>query len=285
MRWRRCRYFRPAALPRLLLAAFLISGLPSLAAGPGSGDHEDKASGVQEARLAAMNRMASRYEVTAGKEGATKLQLAAEPLLRWSNPERGGVDGCLYFFTDNGRPQVALTIYPTSDGKAWNHEFQSLAERELVAKKGQVAVWAPDQPGIEFKPVPGAPAPADSAAGRLVQMRTLADRFTATVTFRGDKSALRRLATPVYRYGDRKRDPLDGAVFVFAQATDPELLLILEARVGRGMPQWHYALARQTMWVLEVDYEGRRIWAVEKWDRATSHPRQTYFDIPRQRDD
>jgi hypothetical protein len=232
-----------------------------------------------------MKRMASRYEVAAGKEGETKLGLTAEPLLRWSNPERGGIDGCLYFFTDNDRPQAALTIYPTNDGKAWNHEFQSLAERELVAKKKGTVVWAPDQPGLEFKPLPKAPAPADSAGGRLVQLRALADRFSATVTFRGDKSTLRRLAAPVYRYGEQKRDPLDGAVFVFAQATDPEILLLLEARVSGGTAQWHYALARQTMWIVEVDLDGRQVWAVEKWDRATAKPQQTYFDIARQLDD
>ena len=105
------------------------------------------------------------------------------------------------------------------------------------------------------------------------------------MTFQGNKSVLRRLGAPVYRYGDPLREPLDGAVFVFAQATDPELLLLLEARVEKSGSQWQSALARQTMWVLEVHLDERPIWAVQKWDRATSHPRQTYFDIPRQRDD
>jgi hypothetical protein len=285
MRYRPLTRFRSPA-GGFVLGALLLAALPSPAAEPEPGDRKDDTSDAKKARLAAMKRMASRYEVAAGKDGETKLQLAAEPLLRWSNPERGDSDGCLFVFvTDTGRPQAALTIYPTNDGKTWNHEFQSLAERELVAKKNQAVAWAPDQPGVEFKPVPGAPAPAESAAGRLVQMRALADRFTATVTFRGDKSALRRLAAPVYRYGDPKREPLDGAVFAFVQATDPEVLLLLEARAGRGTPQWQYALARQTMWVVEVEFDGRQVWAVEKWDRATSKPQQTYFDIPRQRDD
>jgi hypothetical protein len=231
-----------------------------------------------------MKRMASRYEV-GGKERDTKLQLTAEPVLRWSNPERVTDDGCLFFFTDKGRPQVALTIYPTNDGKTWNHEFQSLAERELVAKKDRAVVWAPDKPGIEFKPIPEAPAPADSAARRLVQMRALADRFSATVEVKGDKTALRRLTAPVYRYEDQKHDLLDGAVFAFVQGTDPEVLLLLEARISRDTPQWQYALARQTMWVLEVKYADRQVWTVEKWDRATAKPQQTYFDIPRQRDE
>jgi hypothetical protein len=270
---------------RFLLVALPVAALPSLAAQPAPADGKDDTSSIQNERRAAMKRMAARYEIAAGKDGATKLQLTEEPVLRWSNPERNSGDGCLYLFTDKGRPQAALTIYLTEDRKAWNHEFQSLAESELVAKKGQAVVWAPDKPGVEFKPVPDAPAPAETAAGRLVQMRALADRFTATVTFRGDKSALRRLAAPVYRHGDPKREPVDGAVFAYVQATDPEVLLLVEARAGRGAPQWHYALARQTMWVVEVQYDGRQVWTVEKWDRATSNPRQTYFDIARQRDD
>jgi hypothetical protein len=262
-----------------------MATVPLLAAGPAPADGKDDKSSVQKERLAAMKRMASRYEIVAGKDGETKLRLTEEPVLRWSNPERNSGDGCLYLFTDKGRPQAALTIYLTEDRKAWNHEFQSLAEQSLVAKKGQAVAWEPDQSGVKFEPAPGAPAPAEAAAGRLVQMRALADRFTATVTFRGDKSALRRLTAPVYRYGDPKGDPLDGAVFAFVQATDPEVLLLLEVRGSGSKAQWHYALARQTMWVLEVEYDGRRVWAVEKWDRATSNPRQTYFDIPRQQDD
>jgi hypothetical protein len=285
MRYRQLSCFRPS-LCGFLLVALLMAALPALAAQPEPGDRKDETlSAIQKERLAAMQRMASQYEVTAGKEGKPKLQLTEEPVLRWSNPERRNNDGCLYLFTDKGRPQAALTIYLTEDGQAWNHEFQSLAEHELVAKKGRATAWAPDQPGIEFKPIPAAPAPAESAAARLVQMRALADRFTATVTFRGDKSALRRLGAPVYRYGDQKRDALDGAVFAFAEATDPELLLLLEAQTSGGKPQWQYALARQTMWIIEVEYDGRQIWAVEKWDRATSKPQQTYFDIPRQRDE
>jgi hypothetical protein len=280
-----CVFPRPLPASRFLIAVVLLAAPASPAPGHPQNDPKDEQTVIQKARLESMKRMASRYEIASGKDGATKLELNAEPALHWSNPERGNGDGCLFLFTDRGRPRAALTIYLTEDRKAWNHEFQSLAEEVLVAKKGPATAWAPDKPGLEFKPVPKAPAPADTPAGRLIQMRGLVDRFSATVTFRQDKSALRRLAAPVYRYGDPKGDALDGAVFVFAQATDPEILLVLETRAGEGKPQWHYALARSTMWVLEVDYDGRQVWKTEKWDRATSKPQQTYFDIPRQRDD
>src|SRR5262245_24098289 len=285
MRQRQCVLIRRAAGLRIVLVTLMTAALPLFAADRKPGDGKDEPSSADKERLAAMKRMASRYEIAAGKEGETKLQLTAEPALHWSNPERGNGDGCLFLFTDKGRPQAALTIYLTEDRKAWNHEFQSLAECELVAKKGSAVAWAPDKPGLEFKPVPDAPVPADTAAGRLLQLRALADRFSATVTFRGDQSALRRLAAPVYRYGDEKGGPLDGAVFAYVQATDPEVLLLLEPRVSNNTLQWQYALARQTMWIVEVELDSRQVWAVEKWNRTTSKPQQTYFDIARQMDD
>ena len=133
---RRPRTFpRPAAVPRLVLVALLTAALPAPADEPRPGGGKDELPSVQKERLAAMKRMASRYEIAAGEGGETRLRLTEEPVLRWSNPERNNGDGGLYLFTDKGRPRVALTIYLTEDRKAWNHEFQSLAERELVAKK------------------------------------------------------------------------------------------------------------------------------------------------------
>jgi len=271
--------FQNSLLTVLLIAASLSAAEPE----SGAGDNE--ATSAQKARLAAMKRMASRYQLAAGKDGVTKLELTAEPLLRWSNPVRGGEDGCLYLFVDKGRPQAALSIYPTNDKQAWNHEFQSLAETQLAATKGDKIAWRPDKPGVEFKSLPDAPVPAESATRRLAQMRSLADHFSATVDFRGDKTALRRLSAPVYRYGSGETDPLDGAVFVFAQATDPELLLLLEARKSGDKHQWHYAVARSTMWVLEVEYGGRQVWTAARQDRATASPEQTYYDIARQFDE
>ena len=265
---------------RLAWLAFfaVVSELAALGQPPPAAEDPAKAN---EASLATMKAMASRYELTAGAKNQFKLDRTAEPVQRWTNPVRGQPDGCLYLWTLAGRPQAALTIYPRLDGTAWNHEFQSLATTPLVAKYDGEEAWTPDQPGVEFRLVPAASAPADSAARRLVQMRAIARGFAATVDVRGDKSALRLLTAPIYRYEGGSGDPLDGAVFVFAQATDPEMLLLLEARAGGGKPQWHYALARSTLWPLAATYESQQVWSVEKWNRATAHIKQPYLDRPR----
>ena len=42
-------------------------------------------------------------------------------------------------------------------------------------------IWSPATPGVAFKDIPGAPAPADTRAARLKQMKGLADRFKVSV--------------------------------------------------------------------------------------------------------
>jgi hypothetical protein len=266
----------------LLWMLFLWMLAPVIAlAQPESAATPDEAAQRNEARLEAMLAMASRYELKAlGKDprDGLKLERTAEPVQRWTNPIRGQLDGCLFLWTLSGRPQAVLTFYPMLEGTAWHHEFQSLALTPLVANYDNAEVWRPDLPGVEFKLVPGASAPADTATRRLSQMRSLARLFTASVDVRGEKANLRLLPAPVYRYGQAGHEPLDGAAFVFAQATDPELVLLLEAQSLENNPRWCFALARLTMWPLAVSYDSAPVWSVEKWIRAESHPKQTYFD-------
>jgi hypothetical protein len=94
---------------------------------------------------------------------------------------------------------------------------------------------------------------------------------------------LRLLTTPIYRYGDPKSEVIDGALLAFAQGTDPELLLLLEARAAAERRQWHYAIARLTMWELEARFEGRAVWSARE-DR-NADPKQPCLTIDRQSGD
>ena len=63
------------------------------------------------------------------------------------------------------------------------------AARNLVAHDAGRVIWSPATPGIAFKDIPGAPAPADNPAARLKQMKGLADRFKVAITgWKADKS-------------------------------------------------------------------------------------------------
>src|ERR1700722_11040505 len=113
------------------------------------------------------------------------LTLHPEPVLMWSNPIMGKIYGDVFVWTADGRPEAVASIYRFySPSPHRADEFHSLALGKLTAERDGAAAWTPARRGLELKPIPGAPAPADSAAGRLRQMRTLAQEFTGRQTDR-----------------------------------------------------------------------------------------------------
>jgi hypothetical protein len=116
---------------------------------------------------------------------------------------------------------------------------------------------------LELKPIPGAPAPADSAAVRLRQMRALAQEFTGRQTTRaGVDHDMRLLVQPIYRYENTQGDLIDGGLFVFVQGTDPEVFLLIEARQPRGgAPEWRFGATRMHAIYLRLNRGGREVWS------------------------
>lgn len=113
----------------------------------------------------------------------------------------------------------------------WIHEFQSLSAESMRFEYDGRAVWTPGKTGVAFKPLAGAPVPAKSSNGRLVQMRQLARRFSIKDDFEGaSQDKLRLMTTPLLRYSSKSAT--DGALFTFAHGTDPELLVMLEVRAA-----------------------------------------------------
>ena len=212
----------------------------------------------RDARLGQMGRGAARYTVTVGGEPA---DLRPEPLLRWTNPIRKTADGAVYLWTRDGRPAAALCVYVTARGL--DHEWQSLSEGRAAATYPGGADWTPDGPGLAFRPLPEAPEPAETAIGRLVQMRALARRFSATVNRPPEAQEVRLLPQPVYRYPEGTPGAVDGAAFAFVQGTDPEVLLLFEVRVEGGRKAWHHAFARMSGNHLECRDGDAVAWSVE----------------------
>ncbi|MGH7138591.1 MAG: hypothetical protein ACREHD_22830 [Pirellulales bacterium] len=65
------------------------------------------------------------------------------------------------------------------------------------------------------------------------------------------------MTQPIFRDGDPETEVVDGAIFAFAQATDPELLL-LEARAEKDRPlTWWWAAGRMSMAHLDVRYRDK----------------------------
>jgi hypothetical protein len=182
------------------------------------------------------------------------LVLEPKPILDWSNPERNTIYGATFLWTYQGRPELIGSAY----GRAQylRHEFHSLSTEPIVGERSNGRVHR-FQPGIQWRELPGAPAPASSYALRLSQMRRQAERFEMTMIFRklNDKQfPLRLLTQPNYRSPEASGNEV--ALFLFVQGTDPEGVLLLEAKSDKT---WRYAFARQNAASLQANLDGKQV--------------------------
>jgi hypothetical protein len=205
--------------------------------------------------------------------------LTPQVAVRWINASRGrGAQDFLLLWVHDGRPIAAASVFPYD--RYVCHELGSLSRSaELVARDSGGTVWAPESAGVEFHDVPDGQAPAETPVLRLAQMKSLAARFTATLTGwkddESEKEVLRLLPRPVYRYDikaatDTHPNLRDGALFAFVQGTDPEALLLVEAVVVSDRPRWQYAFARATSGGLEARLDDKVVWKVPRSTNTTS---------------
>lgn len=262
--------------PTVLLLIFLLSQ-PLLAQDAGQPTSADKQQ--IEAALKITREAASKYAFKIGDSTPDEVKLLTEPVLRWSNPAAGEIHGNVFLWTINSRPAIVGSLYQWfSPHTHLSHEFHSLSEANVTAVYEEKEVWTTHEPGLEFNDLPDSPAPANTAAGRLLQMKKLSKDFTATKIERdGNQSELRLLTQPVYRYASEKDDLIDGALFTFVQGTDPEIFLLLEARTQNDKSVWQYAATRMNGVSFKLRYNDHEVWARDllPWKDVQSH-REVY---------
>ncbi|WLD11331.1 hypothetical protein [Planctellipticum variicoloris] len=225
---------------------------------------------------------AAEYEIEAqdGDGGFHSLKLQPTPILQYTNPERGlQHHGASYIWTWNGRPLCIGSIWsvvpPEDPEHRWiSNELHSLAAGPLrsrhpprVGQRGPVPQWETDRPGIVWVDVPDAPEPAATASLRLVQMRRIAEQYTARLTSNvGNEKPgdLRLLTKPLYRYPTDASEALDGGLFAYVQGTDPEVLMLLEASKSGDGPRWRIGFARFTNTTAVVQRDGRAVWECDR---------------------
>jgi hypothetical protein len=231
---------------------------------------------------------ALEYTIYRDASKKEKLEFRKEPVYVWTNPVRTSQqDGLVFIWTGRGRPEAIGTIFSSTAGdkRGLTHEFHSLSLSTLDVRRAGAHdhFWTPKSPGIELLPIEAAPAPARSAVQRLAQMRAVAREFTASTRDAHDNRwELRLLSQPLYRYESTDPAVLDGALFAFVTSagTDPEALLVIEARQppGGGMPVWQRALGRFTDLNLSVRYQGNEVFSAPRigGNALQVYPRQEY---------
>jgi hypothetical protein len=222
-----------------------------------------------EKLLALHTADAASYTFYRDPNRTEKLELRREPIYRWTNPTRvGGQVGEVFIWTFRGRPEVVGSIFShphATSERVLCHEFHSLSLATLTVDRDSPNQWIPQAPGVELKPVPGAPEPAASAAQRRVQMRDIAGDFSGrSLSEEGQEWKLRLLPKQLYRYESTDADVIDGALFalVSSAGTDPEILLMLEARKnGNESPRWYFAAARFSDMSLWLKHKDKEVWS------------------------
>ena len=213
-------------------------------------------------RLEQMKELARAFKVVAiAGNDRIPLKLAPEPLHRFTDPTRQKSDGVVWVWRLSGRPGALLVIEP--EPKIWSFEFVSLSTGRVAANNGTVR-WEPTTAGVEFHEVPGAVAPAEGPVERLRQIREITNRFSAREFWHvtGTNYPLRLLPHPIDRYSDAAGGVLDGAFFIFANATNPEVILLIEARRhGKGVSKWHYAAATLTTAAPTLLLDRKVVWS------------------------
>jgi hypothetical protein len=239
----------------------------------------------REQRLKSMKSFAGEYKIFAADDRKRQFKFHEDALIRFNNPVARMKDGAVYLWSDHGRPQAVIRFW-SFDVVRFEHALLSLSERPLVAERDGNVKWNPTEPGITFRELSDAPKPSDSAQGRLRQMKTLAERFSATINKHPGETnpvELRLLVQPLFRYEtNNEREYLDGAVFTFAMGTAPQMFLLFEARPKGDNYRWYYAFARFTYWSMTAKDGDKEVFSAEEipW---TVDPKRTFQWLPPQR--
>jgi hypothetical protein len=228
-------------------------------------------------RLKLMKEAVSSLEPSSSElKTKAALTVASKPLLRYSDPTRGGViqgaaanvllDAGVWRLGTEGRPTALVTveIYQAPDtSRILAFEFVSLSKAKFALKhKTEMIRWDATDSALALKELPDAPKPAATAPARLAQMRQLARRFTAKERINEGAIECRLLTQPIDRYRSAAEKIVDGAIFAYANGTNPELGVVFESNGER----WLYGLFRLTSAEASVTLDGRQVAAFDHFD-------------------
>jgi hypothetical protein len=262
----------------LCLVLALVSQVPP-SGGSKSARQETAKDDESAERLAEMKRIAQgfKFAVVDGVN-RTPAELLSNPSHRWTDPTRPFSGGALWVCKSGGRPVAVLSIELYA---AWSLEFVSLSTG-LVEAQDDSLRWRPQKAGVKYSEIAGAPAPAGDEAQRMRQMKDILRRIGAREFYDNKHYALRLLAHPIDRYAAPASGVVDGAVFIYANGTNPEILFLIEARRNdKGTPTWTYAAAPLSRAEVSLKLDGKDVWMSPTKEGPT--PQDPYFDILRGR--
>jgi hypothetical protein len=205
-----------------------------------------------------------------------KAKRIEKPLLFYGDPTRDNDRGSLWAWGEKGRPAALLELYQNANDRTrWVYAVCNTSGRKLRADRNRAAWWRENESASELKDLPAAPEPAADGSQRQRQLKALAQKFTAHQFWDPNNSRyeLRRLERPLHTYRDEANGLLDGALYIFANGTNPEIVLFLEARAtaaDKTKFAWQFATGRLAHAELHLEYDGKEVFDAPRGNRISA---------------
>jgi hypothetical protein len=245
---------------------------------------------AEKALLEQMTALAKETTMTVA-DAEQPAMLVEKPIFRYSDQPRRFIDATMWAWTEGGRPVAFQKIEAIEFGDEampaarWQYCLASLSQRNITVNwTGRE--FRTEKPGVEFRPLEGAPAVASGAAQRKRQARELARSFSARiVTDRANNTdqEMRLLTTPLFEYSEPRSKEFLGAVYgLSTNGTNPDLLIVIEGRGSEGKLAWNFAPARMTTGGVTLKWRDKKVWECD-WvnDRDVPLMTWTFFTTPR----
>ena len=190
-----------------------------------------------------------------GLEGSpTPFQLQEAPIFRWQN-NISGADGAVFVWTHLGRPVILAKTHVNEVRSVYVESMAPLIAERFVMKADGKTLWSPTEPPVTRVTLSDVAAPAEGKNGRLVQMRAIARQYRFTSLWGEENPSdweLRLLPTPLHRYSSDEAKVIDGAIFGYAQGTNPETVVMVEAVSTDDGPVWQAVPSRLTGYAVKA---------------------------------
>src|SRR5262249_31555766 len=202
-----------------------------------------------------------------------KAKRIDRPLLLYTDDTRGDDRGFLWGWGEKGRPLAVIEIFQKVQSRgAWTVCICNTSGGRVRAGRLGGPWWLENDSDIVFQDIPSAPSVAADAPLRQRQLKQLAQDFTAYEIWLPNDTRydLRRLDRPLHSYRNEDAGIIEGGLFTFANGTNPEVLLFIEARQAKGSkPVWQFGVGRSAYAEFHVHYQGKEVHSVPRGDRVT----------------
>lgn len=250
----------------LALSLFVIGTTAAEDKGFGKSNEKDS---VAEQRVAWLRDKVAAWRVTPTRESNEPCKLRDEPIFKWSNPV-SGAEGAVFVWTSDGRPIALAKNHLNSRNSYYVETAISITDnRPRMTEAGQ-ATWEPAEPGVKFETLEDLGVPAATETLRLAQMRRavrefrFVDNWGEEAKTTNSEWELRLMPAPLLRYSSASGKIIDGALFAFAQGTNPEALVLVEAVESSNGRIWRAAPSRLTGYQVRGWHKDRLVLEAEK---------------------